>query len=181
MTKLMSRCPFCGGPPVAITVDAWKGGTINDPDPDHGALAQAYVFCHECGAQGPHTDDELVYEGGSNEKMEAEAIRLWDARFSVEPRGEVRTGDYVDVGGEPGLAVYPPHVLVLWQNKRTSLVPLSAVSKTSAAPIGIGSADVDEARKLGPSGSSVNLHAGSINDQGMHGVDWTARPEKGNL
>jgi hypothetical protein len=78
---------------------------------------------------------------------------------SPEPRDEVRAGDYVDVGGDPGLAVYPPHVLVLWQNKRTSLVPLGAVEKTSAAPAGIGSDDLTEARKLGPGGCSPNRPA----------------------
>lgn len=78
------------------------------------------------------------------------------ANRQTEPRGELRAGDYVDVGGDPGMAVYPPHVLVLWQNKRTSLVPLGAVNKTSAAPVGIGADDLTEARKLGPGGSAQN-------------------------
>lgn len=62
-------------------------------------------------------------------------------------------GDCINVGGDPGLVVYTPHVLVLWQNKRTSLVPLSVITKTTAPPVGIGPDDVTEARKLGPSGS----------------------------
>lgn len=95
---------------------------------------------------------------GMAEDPSGSYVRYDDVKHLLqdEPRGELRAGDYVDVGGEPGLAVYPPHVLVLWQNKRTSLVPLGAVNKTSAAPVGIGSDDLTEARKLGPGGSAQN-------------------------
>lgn len=98
------------------------------------------------------------YNDGFNQGLEVAITEVVRA-LQDEPGGDLRTGDYVDVGGEPGLAVFPPHVLVLWQNRRTSLVPLGAIQKTQAAPVGIGAEDVTEARKLGPGGCAQNRQA----------------------
>jgi Lar family restriction alleviation protein len=47
MSIVARPCPFCGGPPVLYS--------RMDGDPPE--CAEAYVFCHECGAQGPTVDD----------------------------------------------------------------------------------------------------------------------------
>lgn len=46
MPLIARPCPFCGGPPAM-----WLR---MDGDPQE--CAEAYVFCHECGAQGPTID-----------------------------------------------------------------------------------------------------------------------------
>ena len=67
MTAIVLRpCPFCAGPPVLYCED------VIDPE--------AFVFCHECGAQGP-TFDRTFENGGylmTVAQCRVEAARLWN-------------------------------------------------------------------------------------------------------
>jgi hypothetical protein len=48
-------CPFCQGPPVAC--DTTQRGDWEGYGAGEGQLVEAFIFCHECGAQGPTCED----------------------------------------------------------------------------------------------------------------------------
>lgn len=58
---VMIPCPFCAGPPVLIYKNLHDGKWSNAiPVPfesDDGHYLEAWVFCHECGCDGPKADD----------------------------------------------------------------------------------------------------------------------------
>lgn len=64
----LSPCPFCEGPPVVFS-----------KCDDAGDFAEAFVFCHECGAQGP-SEDGFVYELGEVEELGRLAAIAWNER-----------------------------------------------------------------------------------------------------
>lgn len=78
----LSPCPFCGGPPVVFveSLAEGRGYAEGKPIPDDGLYCHAYVFCHECGANGSHTDDAIIYEATEFEPLKREAVRLWQIR-----------------------------------------------------------------------------------------------------
>lgn len=63
---VLRPCPFCGGPPVIFHGQRHEG---------------TYVFCHECGAQGPVFDP--IFESPGLEVKDryarVTAARLWNA------------------------------------------------------------------------------------------------------
>lgn len=81
----ISPCPFCCGPPVPIChgLNPLTGPVdTSKPLPEDGLYCEAYVFCHECGAQGPKTDDGFAYEATDIGRLEADAVTLWNDRNS---------------------------------------------------------------------------------------------------
>lgn len=64
--EVMRPCPFCGGPPVVFGTDKL------DPT--------SYVFCHECGAQGPTFDPTFAKQSKAwtLAQCRVEAARLWN-------------------------------------------------------------------------------------------------------
>lgn len=80
MIKILP-CAFCEGPPVPFT------GTyveeipydISKPLPEDGECLTAHVFCHECGAQGPHFE-EYVYEHSDVPALVLQAVNGWNER-----------------------------------------------------------------------------------------------------
>lgn len=79
----LSPCPFCEGPPVEVVMrllpETIAMSESELPDPD-GVWSEAYVFCHECGAQGPQTDGDHLYDEEGYCAMQQEAMRLWQQR-----------------------------------------------------------------------------------------------------
>lgn len=77
----LSPCPFCEGPPVPVVVRGVGGGTFPDAEleGDDGVYAKAYVFCHECGADGPVVDD-IVFSRDDCNRLGRKAVDLWQGR-----------------------------------------------------------------------------------------------------
>lgn len=78
--QILSPCPFCGGPPVPFTKEIPEGG-ITDSDLNDGVFIESYVFCHECGSQGP-VNNELVTGREDIQAVEQNAVALWQERNS---------------------------------------------------------------------------------------------------
>ena len=81
---LMPACPFCGGPPCAIVSRAdhpYGGAPLQDDYGDDGLPVEGYVFCHECGADGPK-HEAIIYTRGDYNVAEREGVRLWCDRTS---------------------------------------------------------------------------------------------------
>lgn len=97
----MVPCPFCEGPPVPIATNAIAGGVVRDEDlpAEDGLSVEAYVFCHECGAQGPMVDG-LALDKEDCDRMTREAAEAWNLR-------NARHRDLFDAGERDGLNVYP--------------------------------------------------------------------------
>jgi hypothetical protein len=95
-------CPFCEGPPVPIVQNDTANRGYCEPREDYGPNGhdvRAFVFCHECGAEGPAFED-TIYDRDGYDDAEGEAVRLWQER-------NARHRDLFD-GGEPeGLNLYP--------------------------------------------------------------------------
>ncbi|QEY73249.1 hypothetical protein F1C79_17485 [Pseudomonas denitrificans (nom. rej.)] len=78
----LKPCAFCGGPPVPFVQLADQGfGSAPRLDDygDDGLSVEAFVFCHECGAQGPSFEDE-IFDASSYDQAMAEGVRLWQDR-----------------------------------------------------------------------------------------------------
>ena len=78
----MSPCPFCGGPPkphYRLRGDDGKPVSPFADVPSNGATCEAYVFCHECGAQSPKIED-FVFETADIVAMERRAVQQWNDR-----------------------------------------------------------------------------------------------------
>jgi hypothetical protein len=101
-------CAFCEGPPVPFIGSYVEGVPYasNKPLPDDGEYLTSHVFCHECGAQGPHFE-EYVYEHSEVQPLIEQAINGWNERngrhrsmydhgeaerLNEYPRPEQRTG-----------------------------------------------------------------------------------------
>lgn len=98
----MLPCPFCEGPPVPIVQNAIPGGCapLLDLYPDGGLYVDAFVFCHECGAEGSHSRIEFLYTRADYFEAEADAVRLWNLR-------DGRNRACFDGGVAEGLNLYP--------------------------------------------------------------------------
>jgi hypothetical protein len=80
-TILLSQCPFCAGPPN-VTVQNWPGGGAAERLDDYGENGKevtSYVFCHECGAQGPD-EDATIYDAAEYDAAERAACERWNRR-----------------------------------------------------------------------------------------------------
>jgi hypothetical protein len=97
----MPPCPFCGGPPVPTVHDYVSGDNVAAKDDygDDGLFVDTWVFCHECGAEGPH-HDATVYDRAEHLDAEREAVRLWCER-------DERNRDCYDAGLPKRLNEYP--------------------------------------------------------------------------
>lgn len=97
----LSPCPFCEGPPVPIVRKVFEGGyCAKDTDYGEGIYAEAFVFCHECGCDGPHPEDRTLYDADGYAELEAEAVALWQQRDN-------RHRSMYDGGETEGLNLYP--------------------------------------------------------------------------
>ncbi|MGH8073701.1 MAG: Lar family restriction alleviation protein [Lysobacter sp.] len=99
---LLNSCPFCDGPPVPIVQnDTPNGGAapVQSDYGDEGLPARAFVFCHECGAEGPGADD-VLFDAADYQSLEQQAVRLWQERNR-------RHRPLYDAGNEEGLNLYP--------------------------------------------------------------------------
>ena len=81
---LMPACPFCGGPPCPIVARAdypFGQAPLQDDYGDEGLHVTGYVFCHECGADGPkHT--EWIFSREQYAEVERAAVKGWSDRNS---------------------------------------------------------------------------------------------------
>lgn len=77
-------CPFCQGPPAHFTCDGMTKRPFEMPDeiPDDGLCVEAFVFCHECGAQSEKAEDFCAIDMADVTKVKDEAARLWNLRDS---------------------------------------------------------------------------------------------------
>lgn len=87
-------CPFREGPPVPFATSQVHGFKGFGRD---GALVGAYVFCHECGAQGPH-ESGLLYDADEVPALVEKAVLLWNTRNArhrkLYDHGEARGLNY---------------------------------------------------------------------------------------
>lgn len=95
----LEPCPFCEGPPMPVVRTDELGEIRPELIPEAGLWVEAYVFCHECGAQGPEYEDD-VYDADDIERMKGEAVKLWQQR-------DKRNRDLYDAGDVEGLNLYP--------------------------------------------------------------------------
>lgn len=99
---LMPPCPFCEGPPVAIVTKAeypYGSAPLQDDYGDDGLSAEAYVFCHECGAEGPHAE-YTIHDREDYHALERLGVQLW-----VQRDADGRS--CYDAGNAEGLNFYP--------------------------------------------------------------------------
>lgn len=76
------ECPFCGGPPVLLVKDS--EGRIVEYDAvgyggEDGLSVRSFVFCHECGAEGPEVE-EWIYWDFCYLRVVQEAAEAWNLR-----------------------------------------------------------------------------------------------------
>lgn len=97
----MAPCPFCKGPPQPIVQDYERGGeaAFHDDYGDDGLIVKAFVFCHECGAEGPSTES-VIYSREEYLEAEAAAVILWQQR-------DARHSDLFAASAAEGLNLYP--------------------------------------------------------------------------
>lgn len=102
MAEILIPCPFCEGPPCPIVQnDTPNRGAapLLDDYGDDGLDAKAFVFCHECGAEGPAAE-EVIYDRRDYFALEAKGVRFWQDRGN-------RHRDLYDGGQAEGLNLYP--------------------------------------------------------------------------
>lgn len=99
----MLPCPFCEGPPCLTAhysfgrkADQIFYGVKRYRD---GIHIRAYVWCHECGAHGPHAED-FVYCDDDVVDLKRTAAELWNLRDS-------RHRSMYDGGEAEGLSEHP--------------------------------------------------------------------------
>lgn len=98
----LSPCPFCQGPPVPFASSMRHGFKFSDETGD-GVIVDAYVFCHECGAQGPHMD-AFLYEPEEVPELVERAVAAWQERCAKH-RGLYDAGDTKGLNEYPRLSV----------------------------------------------------------------------------
>jgi hypothetical protein len=81
---IMIPCPFCAGPPVLIyqwlDKDGRWGSAIPVPIESHdGHYLKVWVFCHECGCDGPVADD-ICCDQEEFEELKKQALDNWNRR-----------------------------------------------------------------------------------------------------
>lgn len=95
-------CPFCEGPPSVIVAKSFAPFGAVDP---HEAIGcdgldvDAYVFCHECGAEGPKHED-IIFHADDFADVEQKGVALW-----IERTAKHRA--LYDAGTPEGLNTYP--------------------------------------------------------------------------
>lgn len=79
----LAPCPFCSGPPARFVHHLhelqWKPLYHPADYGEEGLYAGAYVFCHECGAQGEEIEG-WVYDDIGVRQLEAAAKEAWNNR-----------------------------------------------------------------------------------------------------
>lgn len=77
---ILRPCPFCGGPPVLfLQKDVVHGAWYDFANEEGGGDAvNCFVFCHECGAQGPHFNDCSAFEAEDIHKIQNQAAEEWN-------------------------------------------------------------------------------------------------------
>lgn len=98
----MPPCPFCGGPPQPIVQNdsANRGAApLKDDYGDCGLEIRAFVFCHECGAEGADVC-EVIYDRDDYFHAERKAVEQWTNR-------DTRHLCLYDGGAAEGLNLYP--------------------------------------------------------------------------
>lgn len=79
----LAACPFCGGPPSEILRDAvtLKPHFVDIPAEasELDFYLQAFVFCHECGAQAEEIEEDVMDEAGL-EGLKQKARDAWNIR-----------------------------------------------------------------------------------------------------
>lgn len=97
---LLPPCPFCEGPPCPFVQNGDSGAAPSlDDYGDAGLEVCAFVFCHECGSQGPEVE-EVIYDRDDYFNVERAAVELWCRRDN-------RHRDLYDAGAPDGLNLYP--------------------------------------------------------------------------
>lgn len=94
-------CAHCEGPPVP-TVQLQLPPLGKAPRQElyeDGLAIDAYVFCHECGAQGPLVST-IIEDAQEYDDALAEAVRLWQQR-------DARHRALYDGGEAEGLNLFP--------------------------------------------------------------------------
>lgn len=80
----MLPCPFCGGPPCVIVQNDHPQYGLAKRLETYGEIGKevrAFVFCHECGAQG-ETEEDCIYTGDEYDDLETRACVRWNQRDS---------------------------------------------------------------------------------------------------
>lgn len=104
----MTPCPFCEGPPCIEGVDFITGKDLPEDHPhdeDSDQDYRAYVWCHDCGAQGPNIDSltlstfEHIYDLSLMDVMRIAAQR-WNDRNN-------KARACYDAGDKEGLNIFP--------------------------------------------------------------------------
>lgn len=98
----IQACPFCGGPPKPVVIDTeypYAEAVEKDDYGDDGSLVDAYVFCHECGSQGP-THEAVLYERGDYHLALVGAVANWQAR-------DARHATLYQASAADGLNLFP--------------------------------------------------------------------------
>lgn len=104
----IAPCPFCEGPPCVEAKDYMTQEPVEFDRPQDeysDEEYEAYVWCHECGAEGPHVDscDLAIFDG-------LDYLTVMDvARIAVErwnERGNKARAGY-DGGAKEGLNLFP--------------------------------------------------------------------------
>lgn len=99
----LKPCPFCKGPPVPFVkfTDA-RGQVVRDARIEaqpEGLFAEAQVFCHECGANGP-SHHAWVLDGDDVDETTREAVLAWNNR-------DERHRDLFDANSKNGFCHWP--------------------------------------------------------------------------
>ncbi|WP_325435136.1 Lar family restriction alleviation protein [Pseudomonas nitroreducens] len=99
---MLKPCSFCGGPPVPFVQLAAQGfGSAPRLDSygDDGLSVEAFVFCHECGANGPTFEDD-IFDASDYDQAMAEGVRLWQNR-------DGRHADLYEANAAESLNLFP--------------------------------------------------------------------------
>lgn len=107
----MAPCPFCEGPPCVIARDFMTDEEVSIDRPqteDFDEDYSAYVWCHECGAQGPAIDSVnlSIFEYRFDLTV-MEVVRIAVERWNE--RGNKARSCY-DAGEAEGLNLFPREV-----------------------------------------------------------------------
>lgn len=104
----MDPCPFCQGPPCVTAVDFITRAVVDDDRPqteDFDEDYAAYVWCHECGAQGPEVDScSLGTYEGMYDLTVADVVRVAIDRWNNK-RADARSA--FDAADRNGLNLFP--------------------------------------------------------------------------
>ncbi|WP_440468075.1 hypothetical protein ACKI1H_07855 [Pseudomonas sp. YH-1] len=99
---LLKPCGFCGGPPVPFVQLASQGfGSAPRLDSygDDGLSVEAFVYCHECGANGPMFAED-IFDASDYDQAMAEGVRLWQDRDN-------RNSDVYQANAADGQNIFP--------------------------------------------------------------------------